>query len=294
MDVDVAMSYLDFVPNRHRVWEARQAGAAQPWTDDPILRTRKFTNVYRALDPGSQFVLTDLAHPAEDPQPMDVLFRCFLYRYTNLPETWRYLREFLDGYPTFGGTPPGLLVEAIHRRRDEVGRVFSGAYVILPQPNREGDKVEQAVSLAYRWVENHGRDFLAASTQDERFAVLRREYGVGPFMAMQILTDWGYTPQCGEDRENEFVVPGPGCIKGAKFVAPTWPVMETLLWARTLTSTMPEMPVVQGRSPSLMDVQNTFCEFSKYHRYASKPIPVREYVPAHPGPQPAPVLPAHW
>jgi hypothetical protein len=292
MDVDVAMDYLGYVCERHRVWEARQAGAPQPWTLDPILSARKFTNDYRVLDPGSQFVF-DLADAEPDPEV--VLFRLFLYRYTNEPVTWRYLREFLgDGYPT-PDHPADLIVEALHRWRDEMGkRVFSGAYIILPQPNRPGDKVEQAVSLAYRWIEAHGRDFLAATSQQKRYDILRREYGVGPFMAMQILTDWGYTPQCGEDREGEFIVPGPGCIKGAKYVAPAWPVMQTLEWAHALLQHMPGAPLLHGRRLSLMDVQNTFCEFSKYHRYQRKPVKAEPYRPAHPGPQPAPVLPAHW
>jgi hypothetical protein len=288
------MSYLDFVPERHRVWEARQQGAAQPWTDDPILRTRKFTNVFRVLDPGSQFVLTDLA--PDDVTPRTALARCFLYRYTNLPSTWRFLRDHFGEYPDEMDLYGPDLVEAIHHWRDvQQNKVFSGAYVILPQPNRPGDKVEQAVGLAARWMNSHAEDFLAATSQQQRFAILRREYGVGPFMAMQILTDWGYTPQCGEDREAEFVVAGPGCIKGAKFISPDRPVEDTLEWATTMCRVLPGMPVLPGgRKPSRMDVQNTFCEFSKYHRYAGKPIPAKEYAPAHPGPQPAPVLPAHW
>jgi hypothetical protein len=291
VDVDVAMSYLDFVPNRHRVWERRQAGAAQPWSEDPILRTRKFTNMFRVIDPGSQFVLTDLA---VDTTPRTALARCFLYRYTNLPTTWRHLRDVLGEYPDeMDLFEEGRLVEAIHAYRDSGHKVFSGAYVILPQPNHSGDKVEQAVGLAARWMNAHAQDFLAATSQEQRFAILRREFGVGPFMAMQILTDWGYTPQCGEDREAEFVVAGPGCIKGAKFIAPTWKVEKTLEWATEhWQSTGPVLP--GGRRLSRMDVQNTFCEFSKYHRYDQKPMPVREYVPAHPGAQPAPVLPAHW
>lgn len=289
MNVDVAMTYLEFVPNRHRVWEKRQAGADQPWTDDPVLRTRKFTNVYRVLDPGSQFVLTDLAPPWEDPR--DVLARLFLYRYTNLPATWEFVREMLGSYPGEADLNDTLVL-TVQAYRDTGHKVFSGAYMILPQPNRVGDKVEQAVSLTARWMANHATDFLAATSQQQRYDILRREYGVGPFMAMQILTDWGYTPQCGEDREAEFVVAGPGCIKGAKFIAPTWKVERTLEWADEMCRTVG--PTLAGRKPSRMDVQNTFCEFSKYHRYVQKPIPVRDYVPAHPGPQPAPMLPAHW
>lgn len=283
-------TYLQFVEERHRIWELRQLGAPQPWTTDPTLATRKFTNVFRVLDPGSQFVF-DLCHPAEDPTPKDVLFRLFLYRYTNEPATWRYLREYFDGYPiaTYGAA---RLIEALHRWRDEQGqRVFSGAYVILPQPNRPGDKVAQAVELAYRWVENHADDFLAARSQVARFDILRREYGVGPFMAMQILTDWGYTPQCGEDREAEFVVAGPGAIKGAKAVGWAGVPLTTIKVCHALVHTDIETPTLPGgRTPSFMDIQNTLCEFSKYVR---GPV-ARTYRPAHPGAQPDPILPEHF
>ena len=60
-----------------------------------------------------------------------------------------------------------------------------------------------------------------------------------------------------------------------------------------------ECPVLEPhdgvlRKPSLMDVQNCLCEFSKYVRFLEKPKPANPYVPAHPGPQPAPLLPGHW
>lgn len=289
MNPDAALDYLDFVVDRHRVWEKRQAGAPQPWTDDHILRSRKFTNVYRVLDPGSQFVLTDLA-PVGASQ-LDTLFRVFLYRYTNLPAAWADARSWLGDYPHMDHDPAHVIA-AFAERRARGLNVFSGAYVILPQPNRPGDKIEQAVSLAYRWAIAHAGDFLLATTQAERYEVLRREYGVGPFLAMQILTDWGYTPQCGEDREAEFVVAGPGAIKGAKAIAPTWSVDQTMGWAYDTCQSLPVE--VLGRKPSRMDVQNTLCEFSKYHRYQSKPEKATQYVPANPGPQPAPVLPLHW
>jgi hypothetical protein len=283
---DAALDYLAFVPERHRVWEQRQAGAPQPWTHDPVLATRKFTNVFRVLDPGSQFVITDLCSGNE----WETLFRVFLYRYTNLPAAWRDARALLGDYPTPDEHTLPEVVAAFAERRARGEKVFSGAYVILPQPNRPGDKIVQAVELAYRWLENHGTDFFAATSQQQRYDILRREYGVGPFLAMQILTDWGYTPQCGEDREAEFVVAGPGCIKGAKAIAPDWPVANTLEWATTMCRTLPDMPTVMGRKPSRMDVQNTLCEFSKYVRGPR----AGTYVPAHPGPQPAPVLPLHW
>ena len=60
--------YQHMVRERHQIWLARQNGATYPWTSDPVLANRKFTNMFRVLDPGSQFVF-DL----EEDNPLDVL-----------------------------------------------------------------------------------------------------------------------------------------------------------------------------------------------------------------------------
>lgn len=313
MDVDVALTYLDFVAERHRVYERRRAGEPGPWSADPLLRSYKFTNVYRVLDYGSQFLMTDLLEPDLDER--DTLARCFLYRFTNLPETWQWVREQLGRYPVaddFNADLVRMLQDKkvfggayrIAYQHTYTNRVFSGAYVILPKPGHQGDKVVQAVDLAaslftpsspYYVVD----DYLAATSQQERFDVLQRTYGVGKFLAMQILTDWGYSTHAGADREDLFVQPGPGCIKGAKFIDPSANPYDTLMWAVAAVRDMSDVPLLRlpdgrTRPPSWMDVQNTLCEFSKYHRFAAKPPRASTYVPNHPGAQPDPVLPAHW
>jgi hypothetical protein len=35
---------------RHQIWINRQQGKPKPWTDDPILQSYRFCNVYRELD----------------------------------------------------------------------------------------------------------------------------------------------------------------------------------------------------------------------------------------------------
>ena len=90
--------YRTFVFNRHRIWEARQAGEPQPWAPtDPILSSRKFTNVFRVLDPGSQYVVGMLQEPGLEPR--DALARAALYRFTNRPETWDHVKAVLGRWP---------------------------------------------------------------------------------------------------------------------------------------------------------------------------------------------------
>src|SRR5699024_8317428 len=88
--------YAAYVEERHRIWELRSLGLPAPWTRSPILAARKFTNNFRILDTGSQYVLR-MVQDAED--PMDVVLRAFLYRFTNLPEVCIAYREEFGRWP---------------------------------------------------------------------------------------------------------------------------------------------------------------------------------------------------
>lgn len=289
----MAMLYLGFVAERHRVWERRQKGETAPWTADPILASRKFTNVFRVLDPGSQFVLTDLA--AEDLERRDLLMRLFLYRHTGRIEAWRYLQVEIGGYPVVDDLDD--VREVFKDYRDGKRPFFTSAYLVFPQSSVPGtDKIDSIIDLTKRLFvdQTTWKVFLAAPTPAERFASLRENKGVADFMSMQILTDWGYVRPQDED---EFVVAGPGAVKGAAALGLKAP--DAIRWARAAVHAMPDCPAIKTgsgatRLPSTMDIQNTLCEFSKYVRYLGKPVKTEPYRPAHPGSQPTPVLPTHW
>lgn len=280
MNPDRALDFLEFVEARHQAWDNRQMGMPAPWTQDPIIQTRKFTNVFRLLDPGSQFVIKDLL--SDQPSPVEFLARCFLYRHTNLPAAWVAYASETGAYPHLED------LDSLRAFWHDTPKVFSGAYMIYPQSSTPGtNKIDSVIDLTQRlWRESVFAGFLQYETQRERFAVLRMNKGVADFMSMQILTDFGYST---EFREDEFVVPGPGARKGA--LALGMKGEEAVEWAY---HSIKDRVSVGGRSPSRMDAQNSLCEFSKYVRYASRPIPDKLYHPAHPGPQPKPVIPPLW
>jgi hypothetical protein len=286
--------YLAFVEARHQVWEERQVGAPAPWTSDPIVASRKFTNVFRILDPGSQFIF-DLQ--AEN--PYDTLMRLFLYRHTGRVGAWQHLAMEFGEYPHLADLDDVLEVWKEYRAAGHP--VFTGAYLVYPQSSSPGtDKLESIIRLTQRLFdgENVAQDFVQARSQEDRFKVLRRNKGVADFMSMQILTDWGYTTYAGKDLENEFVVPGPGCRKGISHLTDTPDQVAFLRFAQAevlMGDNVPTLHLPSGeRYPSIMDIQNTMCEFSKYIRFWEKGTAGKPYVPAHPGKQPEPVLPAHW
>lgn len=298
MSVDAVFDYLDFVVDRHRVWEKRQAGEEGPWSEDPILQRNKFTNVYRVLDHGSQFLLRELLNEPGI-SAADALGRSFLYRMTNLPTAWVHSREAMGRYPRvtdFGND----LATSWCALRDGGGQVFSGAYTIMPLPGVKGfDKVWEVVGMARRafhpnFPGNVVDAFLQADSMAERFNVLKTIPAVGDFIAMQVLTDFGYSPFGHHQDEDEFVVAGPGARKGAKEIFPDQDPSETIKWAHRTVHELEDCPTVLGRKPSMMDIQNTLCEFSKYARFQRAVEPKRVFTPAHPGSQPGIVFPAHW
>lgn len=296
MDESVFNTYVRFVKERHRIWERRQQGGdpGQPLTLDPVLRAKKFTNVYRILDVGTQFVCEELLESAT---PEERLVRAFLYRYTNRPEPWVAFREEFGRYPTRADLHE-TLPEFWLDYKLAGNPIFGNAYrMFVGQENAGEDRLSWMLRTAQNAV-GYGHDqivddFLEADPSAEaRLAILKRVPRCANFMGMQIVTDFGYLdPHYDED---EYVVAGPGSTKGAREIDRSCRPVEMIHICHLHLSRMANPVLLVGRTPSLMDVQNTLCEFSKYVRYLRLGVPDRPYRPAHPGPQPRPWLPPHW
>lgn len=292
MDEDRVMQYLDFVEERHRVWERRQR-YSPPWTDDPVLAKNKFTNVYRVLDHGSQFLLRELLRTSKT--PADALLRSYLYRYTNRPEPWEFFHDLMGRYPVrqdLKAILPGVWQTA----KSKGCKMFGTAYHIFP--GREGgvSQLTWVLRVTLEHLEPQLDRIVEVGNLGARLELLQTVPRCGPFMSMQIATDYGYS-LWGQGDENECVIPGPGAIAGARIIAPEMKPVKVIeeFWSNFHTNSHPRLALPDGRTrpPSLMDVQNTLCEYSKFARYADG-WAGRPYQPSHPGPQPRPTLPEHW
>jgi hypothetical protein len=279
--------YFRFVEERHHIWEARRDGAPAPWTDDPILSSAKFTNVYRVLDAGSQFLLRELLLPVKD-DILSVATRAFIYRFNNRPEPWTYFKEALGEYPRAVDLLDGTLFEVWERRKAEGLPIFGTAY-------RMNSVCENRTEMVLR----HARTMIASGVPElllehdgdpvKQWETLKTVPTVGDFLAMQILTDIGYSGVLPQYDEDMWVAPGPGCIAGAAVLGldPREAINKAWAYFQRFQTVM-----LDGMSPSLMDIQNTWCEFSKYARYASGGKP-RAYRPAGTD-HTHYVLPARW
>ena len=288
--------YVAYVQERQRIWELRSMGIAPPWTDSPILNAARFTNNFRVLDTGSQYVLR-MVQDAEAPE--DVVLRAFLYRLTNLPDAWEAYRRREGRWPLLKDVRTGLLSEFLEAY---TGPMFSSAYMISPGIANKGLTRPQWLSKTVQGA--FGQDgayrlnpvvFSPTAAVGARVDYLCDVPRVAGFLALQIATDIGYSDLLASD-EDEFVVVGPGSKRGlAALGLPTTPSAIRELHAEVRSTVVLD---VHGtpRPLSLMDVQNTLCEFGKYHAMLKGRNPRRRFTPAD-APAWAPselTYPNHW
>src|SRR5437773_4525673 len=122
---EVLESFWRFVCERQWVWHRRFVERKfPPWTDDPILQTTRFTNVYRELDPGTQYALREIL---ETGLPIrDKIFNVMLYRLIGRTETFAAI-----GAQHVSSFDSSFLEKTLRFIRDVKGKPpFSGAYVV--------------------------------------------------------------------------------------------------------------------------------------------------------------------
>src|ERR1043166_6476543 len=87
-------TYWRFAAERQAIFMRRVRGLAPPWTTDPILARHRFTNVYRASDRVSQYLIRHVLYEG-DRAMEEVFFRALLFKLFNRIDTWRSLRARL-------------------------------------------------------------------------------------------------------------------------------------------------------------------------------------------------------
>ncbi|MGH3927983.1 MAG: nucleotide kinase domain-containing protein, partial [Pseudonocardiaceae bacterium] len=113
--------YWYFASERQAAFERRVAGLPAPWTDDAILQTFKFCNVFRAADRVSQYMIRDVCYHDEPCAPEDRLFQIVAFRTFSKIETWRSVRGFLGRYPTLDDLGGDSFTRALDQARRENG-----------------------------------------------------------------------------------------------------------------------------------------------------------------------------
>lgn len=267
--------YFYFIQERMNIFW-RKYNDAGLLTTDPILQTYKFTNVYRACDRVSQYLIKNVIYQDLDRySPEDVLLRILVFKVFNKIETW----EHLNGEDDI--TTKTFNVEKLTdtlTRRQQTKPIFSNAYMMAgSHAEYKGIPSKHQVWLQMiedRFIKDKGlRTVLSARSLAEVYSQLREYPLIGDFLAYQYAIDFNYSPYLNFD-EDSFVKAGVGAVRGIKkcfksyggtyedAIRYTQDHFEAFQERYGFTAFRP----LPGREPKLIDLQNCFCETDKYLR----------------------------
>ena len=117
--------FFAYANEREETRLRKEAGQPFPWTDDPILREYKFTNVNRFNDKTSRMLNQYTYAPYRDGDMESILLNCAISRYFG---TWEFSKAV--GWKDYKTYDPDSLLGLAKDRISMGQRVFTGAYII--------------------------------------------------------------------------------------------------------------------------------------------------------------------
>jgi len=277
--LDRLREFWAFVAERHNVFYRRVVlKESPPWTEDPIIQTVAFTNIYRELDRTTRVLLRSF--PEWEESKEDLLFNVIKFRFF----TWSPTYWALGGYRPAAEWPWVLSKHAsrlLVSRQKAGHQVFTGAFMVTSLGAKPGlgGKV-QLVVKRISWVKRHlprlaSSVFEARSMPDAHLALCEVP-GFGGFMAYEVLIDLTYTNLVPFNR-NSWVFVGPGAVKGLRILLDEDDVVNVLirddpqLLVADLRDSQCEgfrdaQVTMRGPALTLENIEQALCEYQKYVR----------------------------
>jgi hypothetical protein len=245
------------------------------------LREERFTNVYRELDPGTQYVINEILE-TEAPRS-DKIFNTMLYRLIGRSET-----HIAIGFQHLATFDPECLEHSLKRLRDMKGvPVFTAAYMVsgytLMGSRDKVENVARLFALLHSGFDIFYQRIRSCNSAAQAYDVIRSASGFGNFLAYQVLVDllyplkvYGWAPLLPFSHD-DWASPGPGAQRGISMLLKEGikaDHLEVMRWLRfnqkmefdRLNLEFPCLVDHEGRNVdiSLANIQNCLCEFYKY------------------------------
>src|SRR5580765_3232280 len=293
-------AFWNFVVERQSIYHKRMVlGEPAPWTQDYVLRSYFFTNVYRELDKGTIFLIKNLLKLQDD---KDLLFAIMVYRLFNDIDTFRFLmlRCKMTKYGAWDWERASRYLNAYENHGS---RVFTDAFTVtgvkfggFPDKIRNicwliGNLQRQTPALL--------NALKSANSLKRVWQIFNDTQGFGRFLAYELAIDVNYSRLIAFS-EDDWVNAGPGCKRGIQWIwgkrdpGRKWEDYISYLRARqgdfiqSIGRDEQWQSVYPGYPLTLRSIEHSLCEFQKYARarYHTNPdgtpsrTATRKYVPA--------------
>ncbi len=273
-------TYWKFAAERQNIFFNRFNGESSPWTKDKILSQYKFTNVYRATDRVSQYLIKNVIYKGSQ-RPEEVFFRLLIFKIFNRISTWEVLEsEF--GRISFKDYSfkqyDKILSEVVQHKIP----IYSAAYIMASGRSTFGfaRKHQNHLKLIELMIkENVPNKLQLCKSMNEAFILLHSYPTIGDFLAYQYVTDINYSTLTNFS-EMEFVKAGPGAKDGIAKCFKDFGEYSFEDIIRLMADNQEkefdrlnlDFQNLWGRNLQLIDCQNIFCEVDKYSRVAHPEI----------------------
>lgn len=267
-------TYWKFIAKRQEVFYNRFNKTEYPWSDDNILNNYKFTNVYRATDRVSQYLIRNVIYNGNQ-NPIDLFFRIILFKIFNRISTWEFFEQELGkislndySYNTYNK----LLSDVLKSKSP----IYSAAYIMASGKSTFG--MERKHQNHLKLIEQMINDKLPYKLQncqnmEEAYKLLLSYPTIGEFLAYQYVTDLNYS-NITNFTEMEFVKAGPGAKDG---ITKCFTSLGDYSYEDVIKMMADNQEIeferlglnfqnLWGRDLQLIDCQNVFCEVDKYSR----------------------------
>jgi hypothetical protein len=273
-------TYWRFAAERQNIFFKRVTNQGYPWTDDQILNKYKFTNIYRATDRVSQYLIKSVIYTG-DQNPGEVFFRLILFKLFNRISTWEFLLDEL-GDVSLREYSFKRYDKLLSELLDKKVSIYSGAYIMASGRSAFGFKRKHQNHL--KLIEKMIKDAIPYKLQECRdmesvYKLLLTYPSIGEFLAYQFTIDINYSLLTNFS-EMDFVRAGPGAKDG---IAKCFKDFANYSFEDIIKMTTENQNFeferlglnfhsLWGRDLQLIDCQNVFCEVDKYSRVAHPKI----------------------
>ncbi len=269
-------TYWKFAAERQNIFFNRYNCKEQPWTHDEILEKYKFTNVYRATDRVSQYLIRNVIYKGSQ-KPEEIFFRVLLFKIFNRISTWEALESKFGkiSFKEYSFKDYDRVLSEVMRHKIPI---YSAAYIMASGKSKFGYERKHQNHL--KLIELMIKERLPYKLQQcanmkEAYSFLLSYPTIGEFLAYQYVTDINYSSLTNFS-EMEFVKAGPGAKDGIlkcfqDFGDYTFEDIIRMMSENQIAEFERlgiDFNNLWGRDLQLIDCQNIFCEVDKYSRVA--------------------------
>jgi hypothetical protein len=269
--------YFYFMQERMKLFWNRYDQKSTYMVDDDVLNRHRFTNVYRATDRVSQYLIKNVIYSGEQSlDPESLLLNILVFKVFNRISTWETIKKEFGNLDVRSFKPKKL--SSILDVKIEKEPIFNPAYIMTAS----SDKYRYLARKHERWLEMIDKEIikprlfakiLEAKSLEEIYLLLHSCTFIGPFLSYQYAIDFNYSPVINFN-ENSFVKAGIGAQRG---IRKCFEDLGSHTYEDAIKFTQENLDLYREKfnytfknlfdhAPTLIDLQNCFCETDKILR----------------------------